>query len=101
HTHPRHVHSFPTRRSSDLTAEKNDDEAFLEMVQRETFKYFWEEANASNGLVRDRSTDASPASIAAVGFGLSALTVGIDRGWITRDRKSTRLNSSHVKISYA
>ncbi len=74
-----------------ITAEKNDDESFLEMIQRETFKYFWEEANPSNGLVRDRSTTTSPASIAAVGFGLSALTVGIDRGWITREEGIERV----------
>jgi hypothetical protein len=47
--------------------------------------YFWNEANPANGLIRDRSTKDSPCSIAAVGFGLSAIPVGIERGWITRD----------------
>ena len=74
-----------------ITAENNDDESFLEMIQQETFEYFWEEANPLNGLVKDRSTDASPASIAAVGFGLSALTIGIDRRWITRDEGRERV----------
>lgn len=70
---------------------KNDDTAFLDFVQERTFWYFWEEANPSNGLIKDRSTPTSPASIAAVGFGLSALTVGIDRGWITREQGRDRV----------
>ncbi len=61
-----------------------DDEAFLDFVMQTAFDYFWYEANPENGLVRDRSRPGSAASVAAVGFGLSALTVGIDHGWITR-----------------
>lgn len=60
-----------------------DDAALVEAVARTTFNYFWHEANPENGLVRDRSTPASPSSIAAVGFGLSALTIAADRGWIS------------------
>ncbi len=74
-----------------LVLVKNDDTDFLEFVQEHTFTYFWEEANPANGLVRDRSRPGSPASIAAVGFGLSALTVGVDRGWITREQGRNRV----------
>src|SRR5690606_24091431 len=42
------------------------------------------ETNPANGLTRDRTSN-DVASIAAVGFGLSAITVGIDRGWISRE----------------
>ena len=51
-----------------------DDAAFLDLVQHTAFDYFWYETNPHNGLVRDRS-GAALSSIAAVGFGLSALTV--------------------------
>jgi hypothetical protein len=61
------------------------DEAFLELVQHTAFDYFWYEVNPKNGLIKDRSSNPSLSSIAAVGFGLSALTVGIDRGWISRE----------------
>jgi hypothetical protein len=67
------------------------DEAFLDLVQRTAFDYFWYEANLQNGLIKDRSSDASLSSIAAVGFGLSALTVGIDRGWISREAGRERV----------
>jgi hypothetical protein len=68
-----------------------DDEAFLDLVQRTAFDYFWYEANSENGLIKDRSGDPSLSSIAAVGFGLSALTVGIDRGWISREAGRARV----------
>jgi len=68
-----------------------DDGAFLDLVQHTAFDYFWYETNPQNGLVKDRSSDPSLSSIAAVGFGLSALTVGIDRGWISREVGRTRV----------
>ncbi|MFA5833628.1 MAG: glucoamylase family protein [Bacteroidota bacterium] len=57
---------------------------FLEYVQQTSFDYFWYEANPSNGLIKDRSSKDSPASIAAVGFGLTAIGIGVDHGYITR-----------------
>lgn len=67
-----------------------NDEAFLDYVQTQTFRFFWDEANPKNGLVRDRSANSSPCSIAAVGFGLSAIDVAIERGWISRDEGRAR-----------
>jgi hypothetical protein len=68
-----------------------DDEAFLDLVQHTAFDYFWYETNPKNGLIKDRSSDPSLSSIATVGFGLSALTVGIDRGWISREAGRARV----------
>ena len=72
-------------------------EAMLDDIQHKAFLYFWNEANPTNGLVKDRSTLTSPSSIAAVGFGLSSICVGIDHGWITRaagrDRVLTTLQT--------
>lgn len=62
-----------------------DDAAFVDAVARETFDYFWLEANPDNGLIKDRSTPESVSSIAAVGFGLAAIPIAIDRGWISHD----------------
>src|SRR2546421_4438341 len=59
------------------------DAQFLEFLQRKAFDYFWLEANPTNGLIRDRSRTDSYCSIAAVGFGLTAIGIGIDHGWIT------------------
>jgi hypothetical protein len=68
-----------------------NDSVFLDYVQRAAVDYFWYEANPVNGLIRDRSQRGSPASIAAVGFGLSAIHVGVDRGWIPRAAARARV----------
>ena len=66
-------------------------EAVLDSVQYRAFRYMWLEANAANGMIRDRSQSGSPCSIAAVGFGLSAICVGIDHAWITRAEGAARV----------
>lgn len=63
----------------------------LDELQHRGFLYFWNEANAANGLIKDRSTSGSPCSIAAVGFGLSAICIGIDHGWVTRNDGRARI----------
>lgn len=59
-----------------------DDVALLDSVGSETFSFFWEQANPANGLVKDRNTADSPASIASVGFALAGIPIAVDRGWI-------------------
>ena len=56
----------------------------LEDLQRRTFDWFWDTTNPVNGLVPDRWPTKSFSSIAAVGFGLTAYPIGVERGWITR-----------------
>jgi len=69
-------------------------DALLDTLQHTAFNYFWNEANPANGMVKDRSTAGSVASIACIGFGLSAIDVGIDHGWITRDQGRTRVQTT-------
>ena len=66
-------------------------EALLDSLQRTAVDYFWEQANPANGLIRDRSQIWSPCSIAAQGFGISAICIGIDHGWIGRDEGRGRI----------
>lgn len=77
------------------------DSTFLEMVQKTCFDFFWNEANPSNGLIKDRDTPGSPSSIASVGFGLSAICIAVDHGWVSRqdaiDRVKTTLNTFWTK----
>jgi hypothetical protein len=65
--------------------------ALLDTLQHTGFNYFWNEANPSNGMIKDRSTLTSPCSIAAVGFGLSAICIGVDHGWVTRTAAKNRV----------
>ncbi|MGA2659755.1 MAG: glucoamylase family protein [Verrucomicrobiota bacterium] len=67
------------------------DDAFLEYLQETSFDYFWYGANPANGLIPDRSATGSACSIAAVGFGLTAIGIGIDHGWILRTQGVARV----------
>lgn len=66
-------------------------EALLDTLQETAFRFFWNEANPSNGLIKDRSTSNSASSIASIGFGLTAITVGVDRGWVSRPVAANRV----------
>lgn len=57
---------------------------FLDDLEQRTFRYFWDTANPKNGLVPDRYPNTPFASIAAVGFGLTAYPIGVERGYIPR-----------------
>lgn len=63
----------------------------LEDVEWRTFRFFWERANPANGLVPDRWPTPSFSSVAAVGFGLAALPIGAERGWVGRDEAAARV----------
>jgi hypothetical protein len=65
-----------------------DDEPLLEEIEHANFLFFWEQANPQTGLVRDRfNTRAADngvvGSIAATGFGLTALCIGQKRSYIS------------------
>ena len=78
-----------------------DDGQFLDFVEHTAVDYFWYEANPDNGLIKDRSALLSACSIASTGFGLTALCIGVDRGWIARadarDRTLTALTTFWTK----
>jgi hypothetical protein len=75
------------------------DDALLEIVQRQTFRYFWEGAHPVSGLAFDRQTSGAAArdslsatvAIGGSGFGVMTLIVAVERGWITRDAALGRL----------
>jgi hypothetical protein len=57
---------------------------FVAELEERTFNFFWDTANPRNGLVPDRYPTPSVSSIAAVGFGLTAYPIGVERGYISR-----------------
>ena len=72
-----------------------DDNEFLDSLERASFTFFEECTHPQTGLVKDRSLadrndDREIASIAATGFGLTALCVADNRGWISHERARER-----------
>ncbi|KAA0217356.1 MAG: hypothetical protein DYG94_00970 [Leptolyngbya sp. PLA3] len=58
------------------------DQAFLDEVQHAAFLFFWNAVSEQTGMVLDR-TGNDLVSVAGVGFQLSAMPIGVERGWIT------------------
>src|SRR5699024_11981463 len=87
---PRHLHSFPTRRSSDLVA-------FCQAVATITFMTVTNNRIITPSIMGFESLYTVIQTGAVYAFGVA----GVVALQGTRDRKSTRLNSSHVSISYA
>jgi hypothetical protein len=74
------------------------DEALIEAIQRQTFRFFWEGAHPLSGLAPDRrTTQALPVddlvAIGGSGFGVMALVVAVARGWVSRDAALHRLSN--------
>ncbi len=76
----------PAPAKPDLT-----DQAFVELLEQRTFKWFWDTADPVTGLIPDRHPTPSFASIAAVGFGLTAYPIGVERGYVTRAQAVDRV----------
>src|SRR5690606_41133106 len=92
---PRDLHSFPTRRSSDLL--EHDQIARAELAAApEVLRH------AADQPARSLARDHQHPRQQARGRGLAVGARDHQRApAVEQDRKSTRLNSSHVKISYA
>ena len=54
----------------------------LSRLESDTFKYFADEVNLENGLIPDNTRTGVPASIAAVGFALTAYPIAVERKYL-------------------
>ncbi len=74
------------------------DEEMMDLVQRETFKYFWDFAQSDSGAARERYIPSNPGfdqntvTTGGSGFGLMSILVGIERGYVSRSEGFERLN---------
>ncbi|MBN2068029.1 MAG: hypothetical protein JW739_00155 [Opitutales bacterium] len=67
-----------------LAEPAKDEKAMLDTIEKCTFNWFWDSTNPDNGLVPDRTPERPFSSVAAVGFGLTAVPIGIERGYVSR-----------------
>ncbi|WP_132052829.1 glucoamylase family protein [Pseudocnuella soli] len=72
------------------------DSALLELVQKQTFRYFWDFAHPVSGMARERSNATfgygdEVVTTGGTGFGVMAVIVAAERGWISRDTAARHL----------
>lgn len=67
------------------------DEQLLTLVQRQTFRYFWDFAHPESGMARERNTSGDIVTSGGSGFGIMAIIVAIERGFITRAEGVSRM----------
>ncbi len=77
--------------ASAATRAMTDDE-LLTMLQEECFRYYWESAGTHSGMSRENVPgDDRIVATGASGFGIMALVVGVERGFITREQGAERV----------
>ena len=75
------------------------DEQLLQEVQRRAVRFFWEKADPGTGLINDRANNFGDdnyivASNAATGYGLAALPIGVENGWLRPDEAAIRARTT-------
>lgn len=63
----------------------------LTKVQEQTFRYFWDFGHPASGMARERNTSGNLVTVGGSGFGVMAILVGIERGFINRIEGVERL----------
>lgn len=83
---------FPFSNEAKATTRPFRDDELLAMLQEECFHYYWEGADPSSGMARENIPgDDRIIATGASGFGIAALVVGVNRGFITREQGIERL----------
>ncbi|WP_317132926.1 glucoamylase family protein [Arcticibacter tournemirensis] len=67
------------------------DEELLTLVQRQTFKYFWDFGHPVSGMARERDSSGDIVTTGGTGFGVMAIITAIHRGFVTREEGLARI----------
>jgi hypothetical protein len=72
------------------------DDQLLDVVQKQTFRYFWDFAHPVSGMARERSNEAynygsEVVTTGGTGFGVMSVIVATQRKWISRDSAAKHL----------
>ena len=90
---------LPGNGSDDTVEPTISDEELLDLTQETTFRYFWDYAETNSGGAKERyhpnepGRDSQVVTAGGTGFGLMAILVGIERGFISRSEGLERLNT--------
>lgn len=67
------------------------DDSLLTVIQKRTFRYFWDFGHPVSGMARERSTSGDIVTSGGTGFGIMSIPVAIERKFITRNEGLNRL----------
>ncbi len=85
------VESKPSVEASASTHAMTDDE-LMTMVEEAGFRYYWEAAEPHSGMARENTPGNDDIiALGASGFGVMAIVVGADRGFVTHEQALERL----------
>jgi len=84
--------SFYTMVDSTYQFAQIPDDDLLTLVQQQTFKYFWDFGHPSSGMARERNSSGDVVTTGGSGFGIMAMIVGMERGFISRADGIMRLD---------
>ncbi len=82
--------AVPEEVATEAGAQKPPLPPLFNDIEKRTFQFFWDTTNEKNGLTPDRYPSRPFASIASVGFSLTAYPIGVENGWISRDQAVDR-----------
>lgn len=71
--------------------ERIPDEELLTLVQQQTFRYFWEGAEPTSGMTRERTSSGATVTTGGTGFGILSMIVAAERGFVTREEACSRI----------
>lgn len=91
-----------TGKETEATDGTLSDDSLINLVQQQTFQYFWDGAEPNSGLARERihidgeypENDENVVTIGGSGFGLMAVLVGIHNGFITQEEGLARIEKA-------
>ena len=88
----RGFHQGPFSTPASAATHPMTDDELLSMVQQASFRYYWEGASSVSGMARENIPgNDSIVATGASGFGVMALVVGVDRGFVTREQGVERM----------
>ncbi len=85
--------NFITQIDSTDKFERISDSALLDLVQQQTFTYFWDFGHPVSGMARERNTSADVVTTGGTGFGVMSIIVAINRNFISRTAGLQRINT--------
>ena len=86
------AYNFYTSIDSTYQFTQISDDDLLTLVQQQTFKYFWDFGHPSCGMARERNTSGDLVTTGGSGFGIMAMIVAMERGFISRSDGISRLD---------